>query len=344
MTDVPGSDDVARDEADTRAVLERAARHPDPWFAALAAAQLDLPQASNDADVELIARLERQAATGAYDPPPAIVEELDIPGPHGPVRVRVYGPRTAAQERPWLVWCHGGAFVGGDLDMPEADASAREIVARANAVVVSVDYRLAVEGIHFPIPHDDVHAAFRWTAQQAGPWGLRGEGVIGGGSAGANLAAGAALRLSHEGRPPAGVLLLYPVVHPILPPASEELECKLAKLSPAHTFPPRIMQAVVENYLGAPHTDASAYAMPGFANVDGFPPTMLINCEYDGLRASGEAFAVALKRACVPVTELLATDVLHGHINSPWLPQAQQSFADMAAWVTACSTRTSSAS
>jgi acetyl esterase/lipase len=65
------------------------------------------------------------------------------------------------------------------------------------------------------------------------------------------------------------------------------------------------------------------------------PPTLVINCEYDGLRASGEAFTAQLAEAGVEVEQLLAPDVLHGHINSPWLPQAQQSYADMAAWVAA---------
>jgi acetyl esterase len=41
---------------------------------------------------------------------------------------------------------HGGTFSGGDLDMPEADILSRELCALALAVVVSVDYRLAVVG------------------------------------------------------------------------------------------------------------------------------------------------------------------------------------------------------
>ena len=47
------------------------------------------------------------------------------------------------------------------------------------------------------------------------------------------------------------------------------------------------------------------------------------------------AFTAALRCAGVPVEQLLASAVLHGHLNSPWLPQAQQSYADMAAWIVA---------
>jgi acetyl esterase/lipase len=204
---------------------------------------------------------------------------------------------------------------------------------RAGAVVVSVDYRLATAGVHFPVPHDDVVAAYEWAVEHAADFSAAASPFVGGGSAGANLAAGVALRLTDEGRPPAGVMLLYPLVHPVLPPPSDELAAKLSALPNAHTFRSSTMRAVVENYLGADVSEASPYAFAALGDLRHYPPTLIINCEYDGLRVSGEAFAAALESAGVPVTQLLAPDVLHGHINSPWLPQAQQSYADMAAWL-----------
>jgi acetyl esterase/lipase len=323
-------------EDEHRAALLLAAQHSDPWFAAMGRAQLDLDPHHDSGDADLVARLEAQTVERPYVAPVIAAEDLDVPGPHGPVGVRVYHPAAEGTARSWLVWCHGGAFVGGDLDMPEADATARELAARAGAVVVSVDYRLAVEGVHFPVPHDDVRAAYEWALSHASQLGLLGRGVIGGGSAGANLAAGVALRLRDEGRAPDGVILLYGVLHPVLPAPSDELASKLSRLSSPHRFDADITRAVVENYLGGPAEEASTYAMPALGDLRGFPPTLLINCEYDGLRASGEAFAEALRIAGVPTTELLAPDVLHGHINSPWLPQAQVSYADMAAWLLAC--------
>ena len=62
-----------------------------------------------------------------------------------------------------LVWIHGGGWSTGGLDMGEADWTAREIAARANAVVVSIDYRLAVDGVRYPVPLDDCVAATRWV-------------------------------------------------------------------------------------------------------------------------------------------------------------------------------------
>src|SRR4051794_10198818 len=138
--------------------------------------------------------LSFSAPVEGYEAPQVKTEDRVAPGPHGDVPVRVYLPDGAGNGR-GLVWAHGGAFQFGDLDMPEADVVSRELASRAGITVVSVDYRLCQGGVHFPVPHDDVHAAFLWAAGDSGllpegsPWAL------GGGSAGGNLAAGVAQRL-----------------------------------------------------------------------------------------------------------------------------------------------------
>jgi acetyl esterase/lipase len=283
---------------------------------------------------ETFQRLSAEAAAGEYTPVDLAVHDDEVGGPHGPVPVRVYLPTERGSGRPMLVWCHGGAWLGGDLDMPEADATAREVCRRAGAVVVSVSYRLAVFGVHYPVPHDDVVAVTRWALAEAAVLGAD-RVVLGGASAGANLAAGACLRLRDEGVELAGQMLLYPAVHPVMPAPSAELASKLDLLPPAAAFAEPIFTAVVENYLGAPAADADGYAMPALAELAGLPPTLVVNCAYDGLRASGEAFARALAESGVDVDVRLVEDVLHGHLNSPWLPAAQQTYADMAAWLEA---------
>ena len=323
--------ETTEQQPDLGALIVAAAAHPDPWFSALAKTYLEPGSGSSEGgDPELVRRLEAQHAAGDYAPLDVVVESHEAPGPHGPVPVRVYLPEGDVSARPLLVWYHGGGFLGGDLNMPEADATGRELCRRAGAVVVSVDYRLATQGVHFPVPHDDAVAAYQWAVDrfQAGA-----PAVIGGASAGACLAAGAALRLRDEGRAPVGVMLLYPLVHPELPEPSEELAATLALLSSAHAFRGPSFTPMLENYLGAPVGEATPYALAGLGALEGFPPTLVINCEYDGLRASGERFSADLRSAGVEVVELLAPDVLHGHINSPWLAQAQQSYADMAQWL-----------
>jgi acetyl esterase/lipase len=123
---------------------------------------------------------------------------FDGTGPHGPVPVRIYAPDSSSGA-PCLVWMHGGGFIGGHLDMPEADWVAREMVTRAGIVVVSVDYRLCTGGVAYPVPHDDVVAAMRWVRGNAAALGADGGRIsIGGASAGATLAAYDDLRPSGE--------------------------------------------------------------------------------------------------------------------------------------------------
>jgi acetyl esterase/lipase len=269
-----------------------------------------------------------------YVPPAVNVSEEVLS--HGPVRVRIYTPATESTDRPLFVWCHGGGFVGGDLDMPEADATAREVCARADAVVVSVGYRLALDGVHYPVPHRDVVDAYEWAVGHADRWGAdRRRVTLGGASAGANLAAGAALRIRDDALAPlAGLVLAYPLVHAPLPPASDELAAKIAELTPVMAFTPDVVNPVLENYIGGAVVDADSYAMPGNgADLKGLARTLIENCEYDGLRASGEAFAAQLWDAGVEVRSRTVLGVAHGHLNRPGLPQAAHSHAEIAAWV-----------
>lgn len=115
------------------------------------------PRTTGPFSGEVLAAMDAWSAPfGEAEETHAVAEDLMIEGPHGSVPVRVYRPEpgwrptTAASpdddgQLPGLVWFHGGAFVGGDLDMPEADLVARGIVSRTGVTVVSVFYRLRSE-------------------------------------------------------------------------------------------------------------------------------------------------------------------------------------------------------
>ncbi len=255
-------------------------------------------------------------------PPPQVgVREEHAPGPHGPVPVRVYGPPpVAGTTRPCLVWLHGGGFGGGDLEMREADWTAREVSARADAVVVSVDYRLAQGEVSYPVPHDDAVAAVAWVRDQAAALGVDPLRIsAGGASAGANLTAGAALKLrDRDGWVPAALVLVYGVFHPVVPAPSRSLAARLAELPGLYQEKPgEDTSWVTTNYLGGPLSTADGYAMPALAVLDGLCPTVLVNGEYDNLRASGEAFAAALALAGVDVRQVLVPGMLHAFLNLP---------------------------
>jgi acetyl esterase/lipase len=213
---------------------------------------------------------------------------------------------------------HGGAFQFGDLDTNEADWTARQLVHRASATVVSVDYRLAVDGVRYPVPLDDVVAAIRWVQANTTDLGITSLSV-GGASAGANLAAAAALRLRDEDKwVPEHLVLVYPMMHFDLPQPSESLRRALMELPSAMKLTPDMARSVKESYLGtADDVAVPGYAMPAGAELNGLGPTLVLNAEYDELRASGEAFSALLAASGVDVEQVKIPGMLHGFLNLP---------------------------
>ncbi len=267
---------------------------------------------------------ERIRAYESWEPeeaPPVVEVRDDVaPGPHGPVPVRIYEPPAGERTgRPCLVWAHGGGFLGGDLDMREADWTAREVCVRAGAVVVSVDYRLAVDGVHYPVPHDDTVAAVCWVRDNAAALGIDEERIsVGGASAGANLTAGAALKLrDSQGWLPAALVLVYGAFHALTPPPQPTLAVRLDELPPLFRERETGTNPLHENYVGGPLTSADGYAFPANAVLGGLCTTLVLNAEYDHLRASGEAFTAALALAGVDVRQVTVPGVLHGFLNQP---------------------------
>jgi acetyl esterase len=255
----------------------------------------------------------------AAAPPAVTTLDATVAGPYGPVPVRVYRPDGADADRPCLVWMHGGAFMMGDLDMPEADRSAREVCARAGAVVVSVEYRLAVGGVHHPVPQDDVIAVVRWVRDGATGLGVDAARIaVGGASAGGNLATGAVLRLRDEdGWQPALLVPAYGVFHATLPPTSAEIDALMAEVPSVLRFTDQQTAGITANYVGGPPESADGYAMPAGADLAGLCRTVMIDAEYDDLRRSEEAFLLLLEDAGVDVTRHLTPGVLHGFLNLP---------------------------
>src|SRR5262245_52014253 len=101
-----------------------------------------LPNASKTVEQNR-ASLEALMAAGAKaNAPVARVEDRTVPGPAGPIPVRVFMPGGAGPF-PVLMYFHGGGWVLGTLD-GYSDVC-RSYARGAGCVVVSVDYRLAPE-------------------------------------------------------------------------------------------------------------------------------------------------------------------------------------------------------
>jgi acetyl esterase len=295
------------------------------------------------ADTEQAARLRAFLAAGRnYVGPRLRVEDSHITGRHGAIPIRIYQPLGSRPIGPGLVWLHGGGFTGGDLDTPEADTVSREVAYRAQATVISVHYRVAVGGVHYPTPLDDVVDAYGWSVEHADSLGIDPAMlVVGGASAGANLAAAAALVLRDQrgANQPRVVLLVYPPMHRELPQPSPEFQAKLEVLPAITRIRDAAYSAMMANYIGDRDDDRPTYAVPIEADLAGFPRTVLVTSEYDDLAPSGVAFAEKLRAAGATVSHTEIEGMLHGHLNEdPGIPAVQESFALLADAVMSCRT------
>ncbi|NQX13897.1 alpha/beta hydrolase [Microbacteriaceae bacterium VKM Ac-2855] len=254
---------------------------------------------------------ERDLAFSADEPwgePHGVsIADLAIPGPHGLIPVRRYLPPEPTGT--WLLWVHGGGFAAGGLDWPESHVVSAELAARSGASVVAVDYRLAAGGVRYPVPLDDVVAAWTWLVHEAGPDARL---ALGGASAGAALALAAARR---EPERVAALLLAYPFAHFPVPALDDATAAEMHALPARLRFTPADIGGMVSNYVGRLHS-LPDLALPGAAPVPAaHPPTYVLTAEYDELRPSGELLVRQLTDAGAPVFERLEHGVLHGHLN-----------------------------
>ncbi|MGN6445214.1 alpha/beta hydrolase [Amnibacterium sp.] len=277
----------------------------------------------------------------------AEIREVALEAAGHAFRVRVYP--AARPTGATLVWAHGGGFLGGTLDMPEADQTAH-LLAERGVAVVSVGYSLApadpllelpdeargpnmpsrqqIEAeiaasgprVRFPVASLQLLAAFDWATEHAAELGGDADRVaIGGASAGANLAAGAALRARDRGaRAPSALLLCYGVLHADLPAPRPDLA---EALGPDVVEPDGVLAL---NYVGDPALLADPYAFPGGHDVRGLPPTTIVNAGPDRLRASGEAFGAELAIAGVDVAVSQERGSAHGYLNHVDDPAARR--------------------
>jgi acetyl esterase len=146
--------------------------------------------------------------------------------------------------------------------------------------------------------------------------------VLGGASAGGALTAGAVTRLRDAGEPlPAGLVLVYPVLHPNGPDAS-------SRVDPASPHGQLTM-----NYAGTEAALADPGAFAGLGDGHGFPPTLIVVCERDDLRPSGERFAETLAGAGVDVALRVEAGAAHGHIDHPGDEGALRTIDAVSDWV-----------
>jgi acetyl esterase len=240
---------------------------------------------------------------------------------------RVYRP---AVDRPLatMVYFHGGGWVWASVDTH--DRLVREYCAAGAVAAVSVDYALSPEA-KFPQALEECVAVVRHVAAHGADWGLdTGRLLLGGDSAGGNLALASALALRDTGGPALrGLLTAYPVCDSRLDtPSYQEFGGGEFGLS-------RERMAFYWNVY-VPHAAdrAHPWAAPLRADLAGLPPVLVHLAELDVLRSEGEALVAKLRAAGVAVETRSFPGVVHGFLRAmESVSKARDAVAQAGAWL-----------
>lgn len=151
-----------------------------------------LPQPDAGLDPVTRARFVREGfgAVMANAPKSTSAEATTIPGPAGPIPVRIFRPKGKA--RGLYLHLHGGGWILGNPEM--GDASNERLAERFDLAVLSVDYRLAPEH-PYPAGPDDCQAAASWLLEKGQAEFGADRLFIGGESAGGHLTLVTGLRV-----------------------------------------------------------------------------------------------------------------------------------------------------
>jgi acetyl esterase len=252
--------------------------------------------------------LQDEAAATVFGPVPDVAyEDRTLPGPAGPIPVRVYRPGD--EPAPLFLYFHGGGWVLGGLNTHHGVCAT--LAQLSGCVVCSVDYRLAPEH-RFPAALDDAWATVERAAEHADELGtLPGDLAVGGDSAGGNLAAICALRARDAGIPIALQLLVYPATDADLDTSTYR------EFADGYWLTARSMHWFWDHYLPDGDRfvpDASPLRAP---DLTGVAPALVITAEFDPLRDEGEAYARRLEEADVPVTLSRYNGMIHGFFRMP---------------------------
>lgn len=265
-------------------------------------------------------------------------DHVTIPSPDGDIPARLYRPRTE-ETLPAILFFHGGGFFGGTLDTVENPC--KLLAEKANALVVSVDYRLAPEH-PFPAGLNDCYQALEWVYDQAEELNVRQYRIaVAGDSAGGNLATACCLldrakqlnRINYQA-------LVYPVVNlGSIPTDDYEWALDRYEIKHHHDLIRGVVMALGDSedllnqiYLQGKAELTDPLVSPLFANdVTGLSPALIITAEYDYLRLEGEAYARKLARDGVPTRLIQYRGMDHAFMDKLGdYPQAEDCMIEIA--------------
>lgn len=266
---------------------------------------------------------------GLQAPGPQVgrVENREIPGPHGPIQIRIYWPKEGNSGTPLPVYInfHGSGYVVLSIDTH--DNVCRTLCEDAGCIVIGVNYCKAPEK-KFPKPTDEAWASLKWVAANSTEIGADPARIaVGGDSAGGCLAAVTAQRAKREGGPPLVFqLLVYPVTD------TREDRPSYKRFGDGYVLTAEAMAWFFDCYFNDDAERSDVAAAPLRAkDLSDLPPTMLMTASHDPLYDDGVAYAKKLKAAGVPIDYRN----YEGHIHGFWTATERMDVA-AEAQATAC--------
>ncbi|WP_214821897.1 MULTISPECIES: alpha/beta hydrolase [unclassified Exiguobacterium] len=265
-------------------------------------------------------------------------EYVKIPSVDGNIPARLYRPHHT-EPVPAILFFHGGGFFGGTLETIENPC--KLLAERANAVVISVDYRLAPEH-PFPAGLNDCDRAFEWVYDNASELNILKNRIgVAGDSAGGNLATACGLMEQERGTARIRYqALIYPVVNlGSIPTDDFEWTLDAYDISHHHDLIRGVVLALADPdsllndlYLQGKTDVTHPLVSPLFADdVSGLPPTLIVTAEYDYLRLEGEAYARKLSGAGVPTRLIQYRGMDHAFMDKLGdYPQAEDCMNEIA--------------
>jgi len=234
------------------------------------------------------------------------ISDHEVDGPGGTLLLRRYRPEGVPDRAPTQLFLHGGGFFAGSVHEILNDRLCARRAQDAGIQLYSLDYRLAPEH-RYPAAVVDTLTALRILADDPRFGVDRDRLGVGGNSAGAAIAASAALaaRGLHDG----------PIRH-------LDLEVVPGALAPigdsarryASGFGLDDAAALVEVYVGPGEIPIGASPLD-VDDLSGLPATLITVAQYDPLRDSGLALAQRLRDAGVRVRVLRGLGHLHGTVG-----------------------------
>ncbi|MBS0420072.1 MAG: alpha/beta hydrolase [Proteobacteria bacterium] len=261
-------------------------------------------------------------------PPMAHRTEKSVPLAHGAVRIRILNPGEGG-TRPALIYLHGGGWTIFSIETH--DRLMREYAARANLVVVAVDYSLSPES-RFPRAIEETVAVVDWVQTHGSEHGIDGRRIaIGGDSAGAAMTIAACLKLRDAGEPRAvkAMLLNYGAFD-----ATCATESYRRYGQGGYMWGSGEMAAFWNNYLGDPSLETNPLACPIHADVRGLPPAFLAIPECDVMYDECIQMGNKLRRARVAAQSVIYPETTHSFLEAVSIARiANRAFDEASGWL-----------